>query len=253
MKTNTMKRITSIILLFVSIMVCNEAFTQVVTPYQYTFGLNDHVLGEKGEITSDGGYMMAGLYGSGGVYDFCLMKADNNYVRQWAYSYGGAGNDRLLDAAQVNDGGFVMVGNTNSFGGGTSNALIIKVNSAGVEQWSKVLETSSWTHFEQVTATSDGGCIATGFITGVGAGSSDIYVVKFASNGTVSWRKAHGGAGSDKGMWVEQLSDGTYIVTGETGTWGAGNQDVFLIKMSSNGNEQWTKTYGGTNWDAAHS
>jgi hypothetical protein len=69
----------------------------------------------------------------------------------------------------------------------------------------------------------------------------------------VKFAKIYGGTSYDFAYSVQQTSDGGYIVAGKTGSFGAGWEDIFLIKTDANGNLQWAKTYGGTNWEGAWS
>lgn len=100
-----------------------------------------------------------------------------------------------------------------------------------------------------VKQTTDGGYIFTGYTEVLGAGIQDVYLVKTDADGDTLWTKAFGGTQYDDGFSVEQTSDGGYIITGYTGSFGAGAEDVYLIKTNPTGNLDWSKTYGGTNMD----
>jgi hypothetical protein len=69
----------------------------------------------------------------------------------------------------------------------------------------------------------------------------------------VNWEKTYGGPNYDVGYSVQQTSDGGYIVAGYTSSFGAGGQDIYLIKTDNLGDTIWTKTYGGTNSDFGYS
>jgi hypothetical protein len=71
--------------------------------------------------------------------------------------------------------------------------------------------------------------------------------------GDTLWTKCYGGPDSDKGSEVQLTSDGGYIITGRTASFGAGAQDAYLINTDANGDTLWTKTYGGADWDYAYS
>jgi ribosomal protein S11 len=86
-----------------------------------------------------------------------------------------------------------------------------------------------------------------------GAGSYDIFLLKTDANGNIIWAKTYGGTGYDEAYSVQQTSDGGYIVAGYTRSFGAGYDDVFLVKTDASGNIIWAKTYGGTGYDKARS
>jgi hypothetical protein len=104
-----------------------------------------------------------------------------------------------------------------------------------------------------VQQTSDGGYIVAGRINFVSTGGVDILLIKTYANGNIIWAKTYGGTDYDYAYSVQQTSDGGYIVAGWTESFGAGNDDIFLIKTDANGNVIWAKTYGGTNYDWAYS
>jgi hypothetical protein len=100
-----------------------------------------------------------------------------------------------------------------------------------------------------IQLTSDGGYIATGQTSSFGAGSYDVYLVKSDSLGNVQWSKTYGGAGNDEANSVIQTADGSYVVVGESKSFGANDYDLYIIKTDSAGNLIWSKTYGRSGLD----
>ncbi len=203
--------------------------------------------------TSDGGYIVAGYtysFGAGGP-DIFLIKTDANGNIIWAKTYGGTG-EYARSVQQTSDGGYIVAGNTSSFGAGYYDIFLIKTDANGNVQWAKTYGGIYPDSATSVQQTSDGGYIVAGFTYSFGAGG-DIFLIKTDANGNIIWAKTYGGTNQDFARSVQQTSDGGYIVAGGTYSFGAGGADVFLIKTDANGNIIWAKTYGGTDDDYVHS
>jgi len=101
--------------------------------------------------------------------------------------------------------------------------------------------------------TSDSGFVFTGDIDSVGAGNKDIYLVKVDKTGDTLWTRTFGGAKADVARAIKQTQDKGYIIVGSTYSFGAGANDVFVIRTDSKGDTLWTKTYGGSSFDQGSS
>ena len=115
--------------------------------------------------------------------------------------------------------------------------------------WEKNFGGNGIQYAYSVIQTSDGGYIATGYTDTYGSGGNDVYVVKVNTYGRMQWQQVIGGSGDDKGMGIVQNSSGEYYICGQTNSSGAGNYDVYVIKLNGGGNLIWTNTYGGTQAD----
>jgi hypothetical protein len=171
----------------------------------------------------------------------------NPPVNSPARSYGGFANDVPAFAQKTSDGGFIIVGYTESFGAGNSDILLIKTDGYGNIQWAKTYGGVGYEKAYSVQQTSDGGYIILGYISSSGTGGyEDILLIKTDGNGNVKWAKTYGGTGSQKAYSVQQASDGGYIIAGYTAPWSIGGNAI-LIKTDANGNIQWGKKYEITN------
>jgi len=191
------------------------------------------------EQTADNGYIITGTNGS--LY---LNKVDASGISVWAKSYGGSSNDEGTSVQQTPDNGYIVAGLTSSSGAGAIDVFLIKTNTNGDTAWTKTYGGSANDRGYSVDQTSDGGYIVCGQTNSFGAGGSDAYLVKVNSTGMVQWSKAYGGSADDEGRSVAQTSDGGYIVTGTTASFGAGGEDIFTFKTDGSGVVQWSKTFG---------
>ncbi|UCD21427.1 MAG: hypothetical protein JSW22_05060 [Chloroflexota bacterium] len=168
----------------------------------------------------------------------------------WSNTFGGSSDDYALSVQQTSDGGYIMAGSTESYGAGGADVWLIKTDSSGNEMWNKTFGGASDDSGYSVGQTSDGGYIIAGSTYSYGVGDSDMWLIKTDSSGNVAWNKTFGTPYEDHGNSVQQTSDGGYIVAGWTYSAGAGDSDVWLIKINPLGDETWSKTLGGwhPNW-----
>jgi len=202
--------------------------------------------------TTDGGYIIAG-YSSSRSNDVYLVKTDANGDALWTSIYGGGDFDLGRSVQQTTDGGYVIAGETASFGAGGCDFWLLKTDANGDTLWTQTYGGSDTDQSWSVQQTSDGGYIVAGYTLSFGAGGYDFYLVRTDANGDSLWTRTYGGTDSDKAFYVQQTTDGGYIVTGVTRSFGAGSDDAYLVKTDANGDILWTRTYGGTEWDYAYS
>jgi hypothetical protein len=96
-----------------------------------------------------------------------------------------------------------------------------------------------------VRQTTDGGYIIGGSTRSYGRGLEDVYLIKTDAEGDTLWTRTYGGPSIDIGECVRQTSDGGYIVAGHTISFGAGTDDIYLIRTDADGDSLWARTYGG--------
>jgi len=200
----------------------NEVWTK-------TFGGSSLDVGESVQQTPDGGYIIAGWTGEG-LHDVYLLKTDASGNEEWVKTFGGSYAEKGHSVIKTSNGGYIIAGYTYSFGLGESDVYLIKTDSNGNKEWSKTFGGSDDDVGYSVEETYDGGYIIAGYTHAAGSGDSDVYLIKTDSLGNREWSKTFGGSDYDIGYSVQQTSDGAFIITGYTESFGAGGSDVYLIK-----------------------
>ncbi len=212
------------------------------TLWSKTYGRSLVQEGYSVQQTTDGGYIILGYtaYGVQGN-DVYLIKTNDSGDVQWTKKYDRGFDDKGYSVYQTTDGGYIFTG----YAQGPGSLYLIKTDSSGVILWTNIYNGPNTETGYSVQQTTDGGYIVAGETDGFGAGQKDVFLIKTDSTGVVLWTKTFGGTNSDFGRSVQQTTDGGYIITGATMSFGAGNQDIYLIKTDDIGDTLWTKTFGG--------
>jgi hypothetical protein len=204
--------------------------------WSQTFGGSDYEWGNSVAETSDGGYIIAGTtysYGAGNG-DVWLIKTDANGDEEWSRTFGGSAVEYGESVAQTSDGGYIVTGSTQSYAVGSADVWLIKTDADGNQEWNQTFGGLNEEHAYSVAQTSDGGYILAGYTESYGAGSADVWLIKTDAHGAEEWNQTFGGASFDGSYSVAVTSDGGYIITGDTVSYGDGS-DVWLIKVSDSG------------------
>ena len=203
--------------------------------WSHTFGGGAYDHGQSVQQTSDGGYIIAGVtlsYGAGS-YDVWLIKTDASGTEEWNHTFGGTEDDQGNCVHKTGDGGYIIAGHTTSYGAGDYDVYLVKTDGSGNEEWSQAYGGSDMDIGQGVQQASDGGYIVAGHTESYGAGSKDVYLVKTNALGSEEWSQTYGGWDEDRGYSVQQTTDAGYIITGMTKSYGAGDKDVYLIRLEA--------------------
>jgi len=205
--------------------------------------------------TNDDGYAIIGhTYSFGaGNGDSWLVKTDASGNMEWNRTYGGTGYDDAYSIVQTDDGGYTIAGFTESFGAGSWDAWLIKVDEYGNMEWNQTYGGTNRDPARHLVHTCDGGYAISGYTESFGAGISDAWLVKVDADGNMEWNQTYGGTNRDEAFPLVQTVDGGYALAGGTDSFGAGSRDIWLVRTDANGNMEWNKTYGGANFDFARS
>ena len=170
----------------------------------------------------------------------------------WTKTYGGDSADFAYSIQQTEDGGYIVVGPSSSFGAGDDDLWLLRTDSTGGIIWSKNYGGANSDWGNAVRQTTDGGYVIAANTESYGAGGSDVWLMKTDSVGDTTWAITYGGTEDDWCVSVQQTTDGGYFLTGQTKSFCVGSPgDIWLLKTDSDGDTLWTKTYGGdTNYEA---
>jgi len=148
---------------------------------------------------------------------------------------------------QTFDSGYFVAGTINV---NMSDFFLMKVNNNGDTLWTKTFGGNFTELLYSAKQTSDSGFILAGVTNSFSQGATDGYLIKTDVSGNIIWSKNYGGFDNDWFESIDETDDGNFIACGSTYTYGAGAHDVYLVKISSNGNIIWTKTIGSPQYDS---
>lgn len=198
--------------------------------------------------TMDGGYIVAGQRDSvgNGFDDVCLLKIDALGNELWCRTYGGDRRDEGYSVRQTADGGFIIVGQTNSFGSANEQVYLLKTDPQGDLLWSRVFGGEGRDSGSSVCQTPDGGYVVAGSTWPFEATYSDVYLLKTDPEGRKLWYRTFKGKYGDYGFSIEQTHDGGFIVVGNTWPLGRiGQSKMLLFRTDGRGEEMWARRFGG--------
>lgn len=236
------------------------------------------------KLTTDGGTIVAGYTDSkdGHVsntasrdyWDLWVTKLDRCGNIQWQRVWGGTGYESARDIEQTSDGGYIVLGETNSTDGGvvagfggTKDIWLLKLDAAGTLQWQKRYGGSGLdigNHLQilgdgsfliAASSSSNDGDIQGNHGTG---GYTDGVIMRINATGGLVWSKCFGGSKNEELLDFEILNNRIYLGGYANSTDGdippsQKNYDVWLLAIDLNGNKIYSKVYGGAQNDVAYS
>lgn len=150
----------------------------------------------------------------------------------------------IVAGVQV-QGGLVLAGDA------AGDACVVPGLDAGApaasheELWYRTWGGLDWDEGYSIAIGSEGDMYLTGSVESFGSGSADIVVIRYNANSTQVWNRTWGGVAWDDGRGIALDDEGNVFVTGGTQSFGAGNNDLVLVKYDENGNQIWNRTWGG--------
>ena len=192
------------------------------------------------------GYVLVGRTNSYGVglTDIWLIKIDENGDLLWNVTLGGSEEDRGRDIYTLDNGGYLVLGFSSSYGHGGFDFWLIETDSSGEMIWNNTYggpEADRAFCLKPI----DDGYVLSGSTNSFAEGGSYAYFFGLDSERNMIWNKTYGGEGIDSAHNILDASNGEYLLVGYTGSSGAGARDVYVILTDDTGNPILEKTYGG--------
>jgi len=184
-----------------------------------------------------------------GVRDMVLVKYDEEGVQQWNCTWGGADHDYGYGVAVDSLDNVYITGGTHSLGAGGGDMVLVKYDGDGVQQWNRTWGGAFWDYGRGVAVDSFDNVYITGGTHSFRAGSADMVLVKYDGNGVQQWNRTWGGGDDDYGYGVAVDSLDNVFFAGTTYSFGAGYEDMVLVKYDGDGVQQWYRTWGGGGYD----
>lgn len=209
--------------------------------------------------TDDGGYVLVGTVeteigkqADWPVYrgDITLERRDGNDAILWNQSYGGEKNDEARGLIGLSDGGFLIFGQTESFG---RAAWVIRTDAEGNEMWNRTFGRGPTSTINAVIEMRNGGFALAGTSDAFSSNGQGAWLVRIDTQGTELWNRTFGGEVFDVAYSVAEYPEGGIVIAGIRNTNSGQLQEGLLIRTDSAGNALWEKTYGGSGTDEVRS
>jgi hypothetical protein len=209
------------------------------------FGTDEVDVGKAIAETADGGFIIAGSQGSldSTDEDIVLIRTDADGYLLWRKLYGGNGLDRAEDLLLLDDGGFLVVGQTEV--NGKADVFVLRTDANGDSLWWLSRGGSQNDYGLAAVEDANGDFVITGYThsSEVSAGAtdiySDVYLAKVSASGAVYWQGGWGGSNEDKGNSIAATADGGFVIGGYyyNDTFG---YNALVIKFDANGDSVWS-------------
>ncbi|MCW8822158.1 MAG: hypothetical protein OQK45_08000 [Sulfurovum sp.] len=196
--------------------------------------------------TDDGGVLVVGDSNSfgNGYKDVYIAKLDKNGKVLSSYIMGGEKEDSAKALTRTADGNMMLVGYREPERAGDTDFFVVKLDQNGKKIWTKTYGQEQADSLNSVTATVDGGIVATGSTRSYGSEQTDMSVIKFDTDGNIVWHKIYGFKYYEYGNAVSSTDDGGVMVAGGTTTLGKGDHSVYMIALDKSGELIWSHVYG---------
>ncbi len=207
-------------------------------------------------VNADGSMVFAGVKGISSYInsDLWVVSLDPSGNPIWEKTFGERRKDKGHAIIKTSDNIYLVAGQKLSTS--TSNqqdAYCIKLDSSGKKVWEKTYGGKRLDIAYDVKETEDGGFVVAGKNRSAGSGKNDLWVFKLDKSGKMLWEKTYGGADMDEGRTVALRENGGFLVAGFTKSKGAGNADLWVLKLDGSGEITKEGVFGKKGWESGES
>ncbi len=207
-------------------------------------------------ITSDNNILVVGSIQSfsNGIQNMLVIKMDQNGNIIWEKSFGGDVVEIGESVLETADNGFIITGETTSFGIATpfyTNVYLVRIDANGDSLWTRYYGNTWYDYSRSIIAVDNNSYIVSGWYATNGAEVSDFYALRIQDNGDTTWTRLYGGGGWEYSYDIVKKGNNDFILIGNTNSSGAGSYDIYLVNIDSNGDTLWTKTFGSAIYENA--
>ena len=204
--------------------------------------------------TKDGGVLVLGTtksYGTGS-YNYYAVKLDAKGELEWEQVAGGKDWDIPSGVAEADDGSFLLVGKSESFGENSYDGYVVKLSSQGKFIWEKTFGGKKEDMISGIAKGKDGGFLMVGKTKSYKDKKGDAFIIKLDKDGKKVFVKTYGDKGKDRAFAVTATADGGYAITGSSRTMSYGRTDFILIMMNKDGEITGSNHYGAKKEEIAY-
>jgi DJ-1/PfpI family protein/beta-propeller uncharacterized protein DUF5122 len=181
-----------------------------------------------------------------------IKKMDKNGDEIWSKIWDNSNWDYATSIFRTQNNNLLVTGFTTQ-PDEQQNIVALNYGDNGDLIWQSIIGGEKPETGNAIIKASNGKIYICGHTESYGNGEDDVYLVCLESDGSFLWHHTYGGVASDMGKDIIESQDGNLLILGNTGSFGAGNRDIYLLKVDFNGTQIWTKTFGTADYQDASS
>ncbi len=186
------------------------------------------------------------------IGSFAPIFSQNSLYTSNGTIFGGSKADKAYSVIQTIDSGYLLVGTTESFGDGSEDIWAVKTDAQFNMEWNRTYGQKLNDGAVCAVQSLDGCNVLAGYTDTLFNGD-DAWLIKIDQEGNLLWNKTYGGTGIDLVSSIIRTDDGGFALAGFTESFGIGYHNAWFVRVDSDGNMLWNRTYGGSKFDEVRS